>query len=309
MSQYMNPYYSTTPTIGWDKPSATKAIPPQSATSWAHGGPTVETAGQRFRRLRAARLAREAAQRRRAAAAAAAAATRRRHLAYLARKKKNQPRPAPPWQRLIDGGWYPAPRPAPLPSAYDSSVPAPYSLKHSDLSPIAAAIHAKLVERIYGGQSHHDVVEAAAEMAPMVTSKTSSLARMALTELLTGGRNTGRELWVQSEIGAPIPLYIDTVIEAASEAGALTDSLDQMNLVIDGAAIVEPGATDDAMLGTVSLEPKDEMMLGDVGPIMPEFVDEMIEFEVGGEPFYKNPMVLAGAAVVALGGFLAMRSK
>ncbi|HIK59922.1 MAG TPA: hypothetical protein EYF98_04440 [Planctomycetes bacterium] len=188
-------------------------------------------------------------------------------------------------------------------------VPAQVPLQALDLSPIAAAIHAKLVERIYGGQSHHDVVQAAAGMAPLVTSKTSSLARAALTELLTGGSNTGRELWVQGEIGAPIPLYIDTVIEAASEAGALTDSLDQMKLVIDGAAIVEPGVTDDAMLGTVSLEPKDEMMLGDVGPIVPEFVDEMIEFVGEGEPFYKNPMVLAGAAVVALGGFLAMRSK
>ena len=274
MSQYMNPYYSTAPTIGWDKPSATKAgdkpsathaIPPQSATSWAKGGPTVETAWQRIRRLRAA------------------AAARRRHLAYLARKKKQSQLPQP------------------------VQVPAQVPLQALDLSPIAAAIHAKLVERIYGGQSHHDVVQAAAGMAPLVTSKTSSLARMALTELLTGGKNTGRALWVQSEIGSPIPLYIDTVIEAASEAGALTDSLDQMNLVIDGAAIVEPGATDDAMLGTVSLEPKDEFVDEMIDPS--EFVDEMIEFEVGGEPFYKNPMVLAGAAVVALGGFLAMRSK
>ena len=173
------------------------------------------------------------------------------------------------------------------------------------LTPVAKAIHDKLVDRIYG-QTHHDVVEEAVALEKMVSGRKHSQASVEVSRFLA--TNAGKP-----DAPSNPDAYHAAVMEGAVKSGALLDSLDVVNEV---PLIIETG---DEFIGTKNMAPDidvtsfgDEFPLGTsaaltAAPATEDIplaaVDEDGEVLTDDEPFYKNPMVLAGGALVAAGAW------
>jgi hypothetical protein len=181
------------------------------------------------------------------------------------------------------------------------------------LSPIASAIYAALTANVYG-QPSTQAVELAARLESKVASKPHAQASVEVQQALMQ----------EGALPAKSEDVHAAVMQAAVTSGALVDSLD-----VVGETLLVINTPDDQFIGSKNMAPNVDVLASpddsqifsaalastaapsegdyeDVDEGDYEDVDEAEGDYEEEEPLYKNPMVLAGAAALAVAGIWAV---